>query len=233
MATAQDIVEGALRKVGNHTPTAEQLANGLETLNNLLGSLSTEKLMVQGVTSETHTLVASTASYTFGTGGDINSTRPNEIVDAFIRDSDNRDYHIDLISQKEYNRITDKTLEGRPYKLFYDNEYTLGKIYLYYTPNAAETLHIDSWKPIVELAALNTTVSLAPEYKKMLVFNLAVDLAPDYNISMNISVYSTAKDTKKKLKSMNKPRPSIRAVDGALSYKGRSNYNINTDNYNG
>ena len=233
MAIAQDLIEESLRICGNHTPTAGQLANGLVTLNNLLGSLSTEKLMVQGIVSETHTLVVSTNNYTFGTGGDINSARPNEIVDAFVRDSDNRDWPIELISQKEYNRITDKTIEGRPYQLFYDNEYALGKVYLYYTPDTAEALHLDSWKPITELAALGTTVSLAPEYKKMLVFNLAVDISPQYSIALNRSVYDAADETKKKLKSMNKPRPSKRPVDMALTYQGRSSYNINTDSYNG
>ena len=116
--------------------------------------------------------------------------------------------------------------------MFYDNEYTLGKVYLYYTPDAAETLHIDSWKPLVELAALGTTVSLPPEYKRMLTYNLAVDLAEDLSYKMEDSVYRTAKDTKTWLKSMNKPVPTPRKVDRALLWR-RSTYNIQTDNYDG
>lgn len=232
MATAQDIIEAAFRKAGNNTPTAAHLANGLESLNNLLGSLSAEKLMVQGVVSETHTLVVGTNNYTFGTGGDINSARPNDIIDAFIRDSDNQDYPVELISQKEYNNIVDKTIQGRPYRLFYDNEYTLGKVYLYYTPDTAETLHIDSWKPITELAALGTTVALPSEYKRMLVFNLAVDLAGDLSYRMEASVYQSARDTKTKLKALNQPLPTPRRVDRALINR-RYSYNINSDSYDG
>ena len=236
--TAADIIKRALRiaqviSQGDDPSGTDKETDALPVLNSMIASWSAERLTVPYLVTDTLTLTPSDGEYTFGTGGDINSARPNRIEEAFIRDANNIDYPVKIVHVSKYNDVEDKTTEGRPYYLYYIAEYPLAKIKLIYVPDAAETLVLDSWKPLTQIATVATTINLPGEYRRALEYNLAVDLAPEYAQELSQSVYTEANQSKKIIKKLNAVPVAERKVDNALLFNGRRNsYNINSDGYN-
>lgn len=231
--TAADVIKRALRLAqvfaqGEDPSGTDEETDALAVLNSMLASWSAEKLLVPYLVTDTLTLTASDGEYTFGSGGDINSARPLRIEHAYVRDSGGNDYPIKVINPEDYNNITLKTTTGRPCQLYLILEYPLAKIKLYYVPDAAETLYLDSWKPLSSLATAATTISLSGEYQKAIEFNLAIELAAEYNQTVQPFVYAEAERTKSLIKTMNQQPVPTRNVDPAFfNYRkmGRNIYN--------
>lgn len=185
MATAQDIINSAYNAIGVATAniSAAQSAKALTILNNMLGIWGIDGLLVPYRTSENFPLVVGQSSYTIGSGGNFNTVRPLEVVQAYIRDSSNIDYTLKPIDQRQYTEITNKTADRRPLRFYYDPQYTLGILYFDSEPIAVETLYLVSEKALTELAALSTTVALPDFYKEPLIYNLAIRIAIDETVT--------------------------------------------------
>ncbi len=203
--TAQEVVVAAYRKRGTtNPPSAILLAAGLQDLQNMMASWSVEGLIVPYYTTENFTLTTGKAVYTIGDSGspDFNTPRPSKIVNAWIRESNN-DYPVGIITEKEYNRVVKKDSTSRPKELYYDPQYPLGKIYFDYEANLAYDFHLVSEKPFTELSALATAISLPREINEVLIYNLAIRLAPDKNIELKSQVYAIAASSLDTLRGMN------------------------------
>ena len=218
MPTGSTIINAALRQIGIRQISSTQQDEALEALNNLLRQWSTERLTVFNIAEESFSLPSGQITRTIGTGGNFSTSRPQRIVDAFIRDANNYDYPVDVsMSQEEYDRITAKsTVQGRPRRLFYKSEYPLGKIYFDLKPEVAETLFLFSWKPLAELPDTTTNVALPGEYEEALKYNLAVRLSPEYQITPGNIVVQVAVITKKSIKEINIPIIEPVRFDNAL-----------------
>ena len=236
--TAADIIKRALRiaqviSQGDEPSGTDKETDAFSVLNSMIASWSAERLMVPYLVTDTLTLTPGDGEYTFGTGGDINSARPMRIEQAFVRDAQNNDFPVDVVHVSKYNDVSLKTTQGRPYYLYYIAEYPLAKIKLIYVPDAAETLVLDSWKPLSQISAVADTISLPGEYQRALEYNLAVNIAPEYAQELPQSVYTLANQTMRTIKSLNAIPVAESKVDNALLFTGRgSSYNINSDGYN-
>ena len=208
MSTAQEYINRALRLINvlgiGETPDSQTSSDSLSALNDMLGLWSTQKLLVYQMQEETHTLVASTNSYTIGSGATIDTTRPVTIESAFIRDSSNYDSPLRVINKAEYDRISMKGSEASyPERLFYDPGFSNGTIYLYPTPSTANTLHFTSWKPFSTFATLATSATFPPGYNQLLVYNLAVLLGAEFNAQVRPDVLKIALDTRAQIETLN------------------------------
>ena len=211
-------MSGALRLCGIRLATETQLETAFTVLNQMLASWSAERLMVPSVVDESFTLVAGTAVYTIGSSGTFNTTRPMRIIDAYLRDSASIDYPVDPeMSLDEWSRIADKTTRARPERLYYATEYPLGKIHFDVPPDAAYTFRVWSWKPLTEIATLDTSVVLPGEYAKVIRFSLAVDLAPEFNVALDSTIIQQAVGAHVTLRNLNRPTPAPARLDPALT----------------
>lgn len=207
MTTARDIITSALRKIhvlGIGAPlNAEEGEQALDTLNNMLSTLSVEGYMVFLKQIESFSLVGSQTSYTWFTGGDFNSASPLKIISCYVTQG-GTDYNLTQYSADEYAKITDKDEVGSiPNVFYYDNNYPTPRVYLYPTPSTADTINFVSEKYLTEFATLDTAFAFPPEYKTMLIYNLAVWLAGEYEREANPSVVSIALSAKKNVKVRN------------------------------
>lgn len=205
--TAQELIKAALRAIGaiasGETPSSEELQDSLEALNLMLDSWSAERLIVYENTTEGFSLVSGQASYTIGSGGDFDTTRPTRILGAYIRDSSDIDHPVDVFSAKEYREISSKTTQSRPTELYYKPSYPKGTIYLYPVPETVETLYLESLKPLTEFSSLTTDVNLPGPYKRALKWNLAVELAPEFEATVSDVVAVRAQESKGVIKRLN------------------------------
>lgn len=229
-----NLIKSSMRKLGliatGETPSASEMADGLEALQIMLRSWAGKRLMVFASVKEPITLVAGTASYSWGVGGTINTPRPNQILGAFIRDSENIDHFVDLVSEGKYRSIAVKGTANRPDMLFFHPTYPLAAIYLHPTPDAAEALWIESMKPFTEassFSALGDTISFPPNYEEPLLYGLAVRMAPEFGKPVPVEVAAVAANTLDSLLTMNAAN-QVEALKLSLPTGMRSAYNINT-----
>ncbi len=219
MTTANQITDGAYRICGIYSPSTEQDTNALLALNQMIGLWGASGLMIPFETRETFTLVAGTDSYTIGSGATFNTVRPLSIESAYLQDSDSIDHPLDVtLSYEEYSEERDKSVQVLPTRLFYDPQYANGKIYFSGNPNAAYTLYLSSRKPLTEFALIGDTVNLPPEYAKALRFSLAVDIAPEINVTLDQIIINMATGAHLDIRDLNAKEVPWMEFDRALTH---------------
>lgn len=220
MATAQTIIDRALRLIGaiasGESPTTAESNDGLTALNAMISSWQTEKLNVYAFVDTAFTLVATDASYTVGPSGNFNLTpRPPKIEQVYVR-ANSIDYPVELIDYAKWNSIPDKTSDSDiPIYAYYEPTLTTGTLQLWPVPNAAYSLHIVTWTTLAELAALATSISLPQGYERALAYNLAIEVASEYEKEASPSVQSIAMESKAAIKRANN-RPML--MNNELGY---------------
>lgn len=219
MSTARTIIKRAMRKAGILTtgqePTADEANDALDSLNDLLASLFNENLIVYGRSVESFTLTASQASYTIGSGGDFNTTRPNAIASAYVRIG-NIDYPLEPYMDTLYDENTAlKTLSTIPNSYVYENTYPLGRFTLYPVPASGWTLYLRLEKPVTELT-LDSTVSMPPGWNQFLIYKLATILAPEYGQQIDPNVVLIANQSKEALELQVAKARTIDAIPSGL-----------------
>lgn len=200
MTTVRDIVEGALRlieEVGEgQQMTAQQGQDGLFALQGLIDSWSLDPAMIATEVQEELTLTGNVGEYTIGSGGDLDTVKPLNIVAATIKDVSVPLNNLEIIGQAKYAQVFSDEGKGTPYYLYYDNNYPLGNIRFYSIPDKAYTLVLYSQKPITNYTSLNDTIVAPQGGDRMLRFNLAVELAPEFGKQAPMKVEEKANESR-------------------------------------
>lgn len=213
MATVQGLIESALKEIGvlasGETGTAADFSDGFVRLNRYLDRLATENLTIYSITRTTATLTASQASFTVGTGGNINIMRPVKIervnfIDTSL-DPDTEFQLPPLLTELQYESITLKALTAvYPQAAYWNPTYPLGTLIPWPIPTSATLLWaIYAWTAVPQFAALSTTVSLPPAYEEALVMNLALLLCPAYEKQPHPLLVDVARSSMAALKRAN------------------------------
>jgi hypothetical protein len=200
------------------TPSAEEQADALEVLNEMLDSWSLENLVIPSRTREEFDLVGAQQTYTMGSGGNFNTSRPARIEAAGILDlaSPANEIPIDLINMRQWSEITVKgTSSTYPTKLYVENTSPLERLNFWPIPSAAYKVAIYSAKPLTAVASANTTLSLPPGYLKALRYNLAIELAPEFGKSVSAEIIKSAEESKENIKRLN-IKPVLMSADEAV-----------------
>jgi hypothetical protein len=220
MSTVLDLITGSLRllqvKSSDAALTAEEANDALETLNELLESYVNAPYSLFKETREEITLPSSATSYTWGLGAyNINSEPPNQLISVRTSGSD-----VAVLSMDDFK--ADIHMGA-----YYYPSWPVGT--LYYSGSAGEVLSIVSYKPLARYTNLSDTVDLPPGYKRMLKYNLALDLAPEYQTTAGQDVRMIAKEALTLIKRRNHRIPTS-SVDPAL-YPNSPPYNVYTDTW--
>lgn len=202
MTTALQIITRAMQEAGilfkQETPDADESQDALTKLNAMLASFSNESMLVTARTRESFPSTGA-ASYTIGSGGDFNTTRPTYIVEAHTTQGDIT-YPMGSMTDEVYGRIQLKNLTGIPEFYNYTNGYPLGRFYMWPIPDATYTVHIMSEKPLTSFASLTTTVDLAPGWEELLVYNLGVRLCPSFGQPVSPDLREMAMESMRSIK---------------------------------
>jgi len=237
MPTARAVIESSLRLTGvlasGESSPAAEANDALDILNDLIESLNNERLMIPELTRDTYTLTANQAAHTIGPSGsspDLTGDRPIRIEAAsLIESGEDTEHPMTILTFKQWQAIPDKTVTSAiPDYLWYETEVTIGRIHLYPVPTAAQTLVLYTWNALGTFAALTTDITFQPGYKRMLRYNLAVDLAPEYGRSVDPDVRRIALESKEVLKSQNAPMEDLRCDPAVVAGGGTWDYRTGT-----
>lgn len=198
MTTGRKLITRALNKAGvtfkSETPDADEMEDGLDALNDMVEAWANDGTLVYARTTENFTLTANDGTYTIGSGGDFDTTRPVKIVRAWTRSGD-VDYGMNIVDDKAYAQIVQKSVSSNiPRVLNCDYAYPLATIKLYPVPSEGTEIYILSEK---ELSAftLDGTVNLPPGWRRAIIHNLAVEMAGEYGQEPPSSVSRIAIDS--------------------------------------
>lgn len=190
MAIANDIIGGALRLISSLTPgeavNGAEASNALTVLNRLLAAFSMEWDLINTTVIEPFPLIINQISYTYGVGGNLNSIRPDTIVNQWIYDTvAGIRYPLKQVSDWEYNWITLNTIGSIPKVIYYDPQFPLGVLYIYPVAGGSNyQLNIESKKPMAQFATTASSMNLPGEYYEELVMLLADELSVEYGFEM-------------------------------------------------
>lgn len=230
--TANDLITRAYRILGDiqegETLTAAQASVGLEALNAMLDSFSIERLMVYEVRQETLTWPASTSSRTIGSGADFDTHRPDRIENGtYFQDSNSIAYPVDIIRNRAvYDNIYDKTVTSSyPELMFYNPSSTWGSLYVYPVPDQSLTLYLNTWQPLQIFDTLTEAHILPTGYRRMIPYNLAVELEAETGLPVPASAARIAAQSKANVKRQNN-LPIFSQTESAYVLHGRGRSDI-------
>jgi hypothetical protein len=230
MSTASTLISAALRKLGvlaaGETLQGNDAVDALEAFNGMLESWRLEGLMSHASTFQIVSWEAATASKTIGSGGVIAATRPVDVL-AAVWEVDNVTYPLDLIDGTDWLQLDPDDLTGTPECLFFDADYPLGILKLWPIPDNAGTLKLQSPYPFAAYA-LGDTISLPPGLERAIIYNLAIELAPEYQIEPSQVVVALARDSKTDVKRNNLRVPRLK-LPSNMPGLGRMKSDITND----
>ena len=223
--TGRDLITGALRLLGVYaagdTVSAEDLADGLESVNDMIDDWATQRLTSPTLVRTTWTLVSGTASYTVGDGGTVNIVRPVFVPHVHFVDTSldpDREYLLTRLTDDGWANLSQRAFTSTyPSAAYYTNDTaTLGRIYFYPVPTSSTLQGVIYGQQLTPyFADLSTEVCFRPAYARALRYNLAVELAPEFNATPSPLVMQTAKDALANVKRANIKLTDL-AVDSAL-----------------
>ena len=223
--TAQTLIKAALRAINaiasGETPTASEMADGLEALKMMLRSWSSDNIMVYSISQDTLAM-SGASSYTIGSGGDCDTTWPAEIKGAVV----DTDYNLRIIGEARYRSLKRGGLGSTAGYLYYNPAYPLGLLYPY--PTGGSSMVIDSLKALTDPATLTASVAFPTSYDAAIKWNLAIELAPEFGKEPSGIVVARAQQSKRTIQSKNAAN-QLNAVDLSHLGRGRGAYDIDGD----
>lgn len=219
--TGLQIIKTAMRHLGvlatGETPTAEELTDGLQALNDVIETWNLESLAIESSMPVVYTTVPGKNTYTIGVGGDWNGARPVAVDNAYCTVS-GVDFPIGLWTLEEWMDQPIKTVQQQIIeRMAYVNDYPLGRIILWPTPSLAIPITINHMAILSSVSDAYSTLQLAPGYARALAFGTAVELRSQYG---GRDVSAEARATKAIIKRANR-EGGIARFDSALLGGGR------------
>lgn len=226
---AGDLIKGAARLVNviatSETLTADELNDGLATLNDLLELWSTQNLAVYGAADVTFNTVAAQASYTLGPTGTWVGDRPVRINDWPSCRVSGVDFPIELIGEQDYNLIPLKTQPGQIIeRMLYVNDFPNGRVTLWPVPSAVVPITFSVDRILTQVPNVATLMTFPPGYLLAMRYQLGIMLAPDYGRTVTEEVAAVARSSFAAIKRANKVRRTAGFDAGLVGHDGPVTY---------
>ena len=193
-----DLIRSSLRLIGaissSEAPAADESMDALEALNMMLNSWGAVRFLSKNTPTITHTLNGS-ASYTIGSGGDIDTIRPSAIFTAYYT-LGGLDYPLQVLDYKTYSEIGTKNIGAIPEYIVLKPDYPLSKIYVF-PVGSGGVLTLSAVRPQVELNINDDVQDIyPPEWIRAIKYNLAIEIAPEYGVTVSPEIVAIAKESK-------------------------------------
>jgi len=215
------LINLALKKTGvigvGQTALAEDVNDAFTELNMMLSQWNRKRWLIYHLLD---LAIVSTAaiSYSVGSGGDINTPRPDRLEFAYYRQLQSQtppnqvDFPLQILeSREDYSRIRLKELQAISQYVFYDAGFPLGYVYPWPVLPANEyELHIGVKAQLSQFATLADDFDFPPEYELAIVYNLCARLRPSYQLPPDPSITALALDALNTIRNANAQVPRLR-----------------------
>jgi len=190
--TALAVVSAALQEIGALSPgetvPQEDQAWVLQKLQRLVDRYNAREPMVYNVNFTVYTLNPPTdpnLPTTIGPGGDFDvNQRPVDIISiGLILEGGTPGVEVLLNKRDDMwwanNRIKALT-STLPTDFYYSESWPLGQIFFWPVPSASHQVRLQTRQVLTEITSFAQQISLPPAYWDLMIYDLAVSLAPSY-----------------------------------------------------
>lgn len=179
------------------TISAEDAASGLELLNDILTSLSNDRLYIPLITSFSGPFVAFTQTYTLGPSGSLVTSVQPVVLQAGSVIVSGISHSLDIISAPAWNQIQEDGLTGLlPLKVWPNATTPNLTLKFWPIPNSAQTVVLNFWGVLLNGSLLlSDTIALPPGYLRALRTVLAIELAPGYGREPSKALLAAKEDS--------------------------------------
>ena len=213
--TTTRIVTRAMRKLGalprGRQPSTTELADCKTELRGMLDTWRLEKLMVVANAIVNFDLDPAKRLYTYSSAlnSDFVGERPVSILGASISDGTTQ-WPLDEMTVKEYALLNGQAdAPGTPQRFCYFKTFPQAQIGLDCLP-MEPSIRLIVQAPLVSLPAVDTEeFELAPGYEDAIFYNLAVRLAPDFEVELDQVTIAMAQSAKRLIKQANFELPEV------------------------
>lgn len=228
MPTALDLISRAMRLTGalgvGETLSADEQTVGLAAANAMLDEWSTIGLLVPRRTRTQLTWPSGEASRTIGATGNFVYDRPTRLDHAFTRQN-GVDLPVALWEEFEYSSESSKAATGTLIQaVWMDPTYPNATLYVWPVPVVSVELHLAYLSDLQTFDAADETLALPDGYETAIAYNLALELAPEFQVDVPATVVRRASTSKRSLKRANSRVPQMRS-DPVLAGRGYR-YNV-------
>jgi hypothetical protein len=237
--TVLDLITRSLRVIGwlriGELPSNDVAQGVLGIANSLLQSFNLDRNKIFTISRTVYTMPAAQKTFSIGPGAEFNSDRPNEITAANLLLQTSPAYRIplDLLNEEQYAAITVPDIVSIPRKIWYQTNFKQtapigsGLIYFWPVPNGIYQVELFASQNLPALVLLTDTLKYPDGYERMIVNNLAVEIAPEFGRQVTPELAAIAVASMEAVVSKNAPSP-ILGTDPAISPRRRSNFNYLT-----
>lgn len=216
--TLRDVITASLRLImaidSNQTVDGSMIADGLYTAQEILDSWNTEGGMIYSQTLSTFPILAQKTVYTIGpdlTNGVnppdfIVPNRPQNLLFASFQPpsvSPVIDLPLKIVDSVEYAQVIAKKIgSGVPQLIYLDYTYPVGNLYLWNQPNQGGNLVLTYWNQLPSFGlTLDTvfTTTFPPGYMRLLRYEIAMNLAPEFGKPIPVDVATVADGIKRNI----------------------------------
>jgi len=192
------------------TPEGAEAFDGLMVLNQMIDALNIQRNFIYTLTITEAPLTPQKQTYTLGTGGDINIDRPAKIermsIVSLLNPLQPLELPLEMLTDAGWQAIPVKLVTSTlPTQVYDDGAFPFRNLNFWPIPSIPVNIRIYGWTAVSTFPDLFTDVTFPPGYPKMLRYNLAVDLAPEFGRSCPPEVASQAVTTLARIKNMNAP----------------------------
>lgn len=219
--TAEKMIKRAMRLLGlissGDDPTPEEFSDGFDSLVSMINQWATNPLMSSEDAEKTFT--GAQAIVTVGDNGDIDVLqRP-----AFITYISWNGRGLDIaLSREEFSSVSGLSI---PKKAYYERKVPLSEVLLAPAPTESGVLVIGYRVPMVQFDDLTTPVEVSDGADKMIAYNLAVEIAPEFQVSPSSAVMAGAVNSIADFKRMNYTTPIAR-LPNEIASLGNDSFDI-------
>ena len=168
-----EIIEEAYSRIGGETITGKESSSARRSLNLMLKEWSNRSIQLWSVSESTQTLTSGTANYTLNS---YTIDVEEAVISVTNADDTRTDFEMERISRDDYLRIPDKSNSGRPSQYFVDKQLT-PIIYLYPTPDDADTFRYKERKALEDITAATESVDIPNRFLPCAISGLAYYLS--------------------------------------------------------
>jgi hypothetical protein len=232
-------IDAAMRKIGVLTaqdeasPADHQL--GLETLNRIIDSYNTQNLTITYLEDIPYLVDYSVRpwsnSVTIGIGLEIDEVAPVQIEDLYFSQGGTT-YKAIPMAYNQYADILTKSNIGIPRRYYVQrmNDNAI-KIYFDFIPEDGLTLHLMAKRPYTGVNGEGNEYLPTDDIKwnfgfeKMLMYRLAVELSPDFEVQLSQTIIGLATEAEKNVFEHNYQPTTLSSdvsLNGNVSYRRRS-----------
>lgn len=217
--TGNSVIKASLRMLGvigeGETPSQSEATDALEALNAMIDSWNTRRINLYAVQFSDYAFTNGVASYTIGAGGAFNQARPVKIENASVLiadaggtpSTDKVRLPLDLISSEQWAVIKSQTAKSTvPEAVYVDYGFPLCTLRFWPVPTftgTAPRVEIYSWTILTAFVDLTTTYSLPAGYELAIKSNLAMMIAPEYDVVTSGELQRIAQESLESLRALN------------------------------